>query len=209
MTTGYHRSIWAAVLFTLAPSIANAQEVPTEGIPDGPIPRVGTFALDDGYPASSSNPDVWFNFGAVRQNIPMPQQVVYFLFEPGTDLFEEARRKGLEIWSFMGACEDIKDRPTYGYQRIGGQIRSLVEAESISDYVGAAGDYAGSQAIYVPVLRNLRLYEPRENRVGYEWLERVTTEDGLCLEIALTGKMFGGRRILSVDLTDYARFDYQ
>lgn len=187
----------------MAASVAAAQEAPTVARP--PVPRVGTFALDASYPRNGNNPSVAFNFGVVSQQLDMPQEVVYFLFDMDSDVFAEARSKGLEVWTFMGACDRLKDRPAYGYQRVGGRIEPLAAVSGMGGYIGAAGD----GTIFVPVFRNLRLYEPRTGRIGYEWLERVITEGGLCLDVGLRGKMFGSRQLFEVDLTKYARFTYE
>lgn len=194
-----------AIALMLRVSLAVAQEPPPAGQRFVPVPRVGAFTLDAAYPKNSTNPSLGFNFGVVVQQLPLPQEVVYFLFEPDTDVFEEARRKGLTVLSRMGACESLEDRPPYGYQSIGGWIEPLATTADIARYIDKTVD---KTTIFVPIFRNLRAYE-RESRIAYEWLERVTTEGGLCLDVGLRGKMFSSRQLFEVDLTKYARFTYE
>lgn len=202
---GLIRTTCVAGLLAFQPCMAAGQESPSSFRPSTPVPRVGTFVLDLEYPSGGRSTSRKFNFGTARQELALPQEVIYFLFQLNTDVFREARRKGLKVLSRMGACESLEDRPSYGYQQIGGEIRPLTAAAGISRYVDKTTD---TTLIFVPVFRNLRLYEPN-SRIAYEWLERVTTEGGLCLDVGLRGKMFGSRQLFEVDLTKYARFTYE
>jgi len=111
--------------------------------------------------------------------------------------------------AFMGPCESMGNHPTHGYQRIGAATEPVDANPIVLRFAGIDETKVKPGSIFVPVLRNLRLYEPRNTRIGYEWLERVPKEGGLCLSVVMGGNLFSGRPLIDVDLTDHAEFIYE
>ena len=202
---------WSLALAVLAAiaggSVAAAQEPAAPAPPSRHGPAVvGQFKLDADYPRSKDEARGRLNFSLIRQDIPLPEDVVYFIFDPEPDVLTIAEQAETSVRVTLSPCRAMSDRPAWGYQALGGTLERVDANPDLHRYVGRQ---IKPGAVFVPVLRNLRLYEPVGNRVAYEWLERAVAERQLCVSYMAVGFYQGSRAVREVGLSDHAQFEYR
>ncbi|MGB3501779.1 MAG: hypothetical protein WBA44_09155 [Mesorhizobium sp.] len=201
---------WAVmVVFTTAAYAAQsiAQESPSLSSEVRRItPIVGRFVLDEDYPRNPARQDHPVNFGLIRQRFGEPQDAYYFIFPPAPDVFSIAEKARSSVLALLGPCDESKERPPWGVQRIGSQLERMDGYPELTRYT-ARSPNRGS--VFVPVLKNLRLYEPSGSGAGFEWLKRAAREHDLCFSYKAVGFYVGDRASGKIRLSDYAEFEYR
>lgn len=199
------RSAIALCVMLTGPPHAVAQETAATSNPGIGLAKAGSFVLDETYP-KSGEPAHIVNFSLIRQTLKLPQDVNYFIFEPQPDVFSLAEGNGSPVLGTLAICDAVKDRPAWGYQGLGASLERFEDHPALRNYVDQA---VRPGAVFVPVLKNLRLYEPPGKRIAYEWLERAATEGQLCFRYKAVGLHFGSRASPEIRLSDYATFEYR